>query len=81
MSVATESEGLVSLKNMADGLMKKLAYSVLQISMCSIVYLNILDTEKLDNNHRSLFTLTGIVVVSVAPPKWHSFLMSGTNFK
>ena len=79
MSMATESEGLVSLKDRADGLIKRLVYSVLQISMCSIAYLNILDTDKLDSNHQSLFTLTGIAVVSLAPPKRHNFLMSGTN--
>ena len=48
MSVVTKAEGLLSLKNMADGLMKQLVHSVLLKSMCSIVYLIILGTEKLD---------------------------------
>ena len=41
MSVVTEAEGLLSLKNMADGLMKRFVYSMLLKSMCSTVYLNI----------------------------------------
>lgn len=49
ISILTESEGLLSLKPMADGLMKRLVHSVPQIVMCCIIHLvNILDTEMLN---------------------------------
>ena len=49
ISVVTESEGLLSLKPMADGLIKRLVYSVPQMVMCCIVHLgDILDTERLN---------------------------------
>ena len=41
ISVVTESEGLLSLKSMADGLMKRLVQSAPWILMYSIVYSNI----------------------------------------
>lgn len=46
ISVVTESEGLLSLKPMADGLMKRLVNSV--ILMRCIFHLNILVTERLN---------------------------------
>ena len=49
ISVVTESEGLLSLKPMAEGLMKRLVHSVPQMVMCCIVHLgDILDTERLN---------------------------------
>ena len=38
ISVVTESEGLLSLKPMADGLMKRLVHSAPRILVCCILY-------------------------------------------
>ena len=63
ISVVTESEGLLTLKPMANDLMKRLVHSVLQIVMCFIV--NILDTERLDVTPQQCCRRTVIVAVPV----------------